>query len=80
MRNLHILSESSMRISEELQIKYPSIAWREIHAFRNVVVHDYLGLELKQIWDIIKIDVLDLKDSIVQYSVSLTEVTLLPNP
>lgn len=65
LRNLQILSESSMRVSEELQMKYPSVAWREMHAFRNVVVHDYLGLELNQIWDIIMIDLIHLKDKII---------------
>lgn len=66
LRNLQTLSESSMRISEELQNKYPSVAWREMHAFRNVVVHDYLGLELDQIWDIIMIDLLQLKEKMVR--------------
>src|SRR4051812_1094255 len=66
LRNLHTLSESSTHISNELQSKYPSVAWREIHAFRNVVVHDYLGLELNQIWDIIMIDLLDLKKNAIQ--------------
>jgi len=66
LRNLQTLSESSMRVSEELQLKYPSVAWREMHAFRNVVVHDYLGLELNQIWDIIMIDLIQLKEKVTQ--------------
>ena len=49
LRNLQTLSESSMRVSQELQTRYPTVSWREMHAFRNVVVHDYLGLELDQI-------------------------------
>ncbi|MEP7235760.1 MAG: HepT-like ribonuclease domain-containing protein [Ignavibacteriota bacterium] len=66
LRNLHTLSESSTHVSSELQLKYPSVAWREIHAFRNVVVHDYLGLELNQIWDIIMIDLLELKETVTR--------------
>jgi uncharacterized protein with HEPN domain len=64
LRNLHTLSESSTRISEELQEQNPDIPWREIKAFRNVVVHDYLGLELDQIWDIIVIDLPPVKAAI----------------
>ena len=64
LRNLHTLSESSMKISPELQIKYKDVAWREIAAFRNVVVHDYLGLELEQVWEIIVKDIPVLKEQI----------------
>ncbi len=54
LRNLHTLSESMQRISEDLKIRYPAVQWREIAAFRNVIVHDYLGIDLDQIWDIIE--------------------------
>lgn len=33
-------------------------------AFRNVIVHDYLGIDLKEIWDIVQRDLPNLKDSI----------------
>jgi uncharacterized protein with HEPN domain len=65
LRNLHTLAESSTRISEELQIRYPQVAWQEMGAFRNVVVHDYLGLELDQIWDIVIVDLPPLKEVIL---------------
>jgi uncharacterized protein with HEPN domain len=65
LRNLHTLSESSTRVSNELQSQYPAVAWREMRAFRHVVVHDYLGLELAQIWDIIEIDLPPVKQAIL---------------
>ena len=49
------------RISTDLKLKYPAIKWREITAFRNVIVHDYLGVDLDQIWDIIERDLPVLK-------------------
>jgi uncharacterized protein with HEPN domain len=64
LRNLHTLSESAIRITDELKKKYDDIAWREIHAFRNVVVHDYLGLELNQVWNILAADLPVLKKGI----------------
>lgn len=53
LRNLHTLSESIQRISPDLETKYPDVRWREISAFRNIIVHDYLGVDLERIWDII---------------------------
>jgi uncharacterized protein with HEPN domain len=64
LRNLHTLSESVQHISEELRAQYSELDWRAIIAFRNVVVHDYLGIDLNQIWDIIERDLPDLKHTI----------------
>lgn len=64
LRNLHTLSESTQRLSDELKDKYPDVDWRTIAAFRNVVVHDYLGVDLDRIWDIVEDDLPILKNKI----------------
>ena len=61
MRNLQVLAESVQRLSDDLRQKYPATEWRNIAAFRNVAVHDYLGIDLKQIWDIVTADLPVLK-------------------
>jgi uncharacterized protein with HEPN domain len=57
LRNLQTLTESTQRLSAELKATRPDIDWRRISAFRNVVVHNYLGIDLEQIWTIIQQDV-----------------------
>jgi len=64
LRNLHTLSESVQRLSEPLKAKHPEVDWRTISAFRNVVVHDYLGIDLDQVWDIVQDDLPGLKQSV----------------
>jgi uncharacterized protein with HEPN domain len=64
LRNLHALSESVQRISENIKTRYPMIDWRSISGLRNVVVHDYLGIDLPRIWDIVEKDLPDLKNKI----------------
>ncbi len=64
LRNLHTLSESVQRISENLKTRYPMIDWKSISGFRNVVVHDYLGIDLPRIWDIVEKDIPDLKEKL----------------
>ncbi len=54
VRNLQIMSESSQRLAETIKTNYPGIAWREISGFRNVLVHDYLGLDLDMIWSVVE--------------------------
>ncbi len=64
VRNLQTLSESSQRLSEEVKNTQASIDWRAIAGFRNVLVHDYLGLDLETIWIVIEQDLPVIKDAL----------------
>ena len=64
LRNLHTLSESTQRLSDALKDQHPAVDWTSIAAFRNVVVHDYLGIDLPRIWDIVERDLPTLKRAI----------------
>jgi len=66
LRNLHRLTEATQRISPDLKYKHPQVDWRTISAFRNVVVHDYLGVDLARIWDVVEKDLPDLKQNITE--------------
>ena len=61
LRVLQILAESTQRISDGLKASHPEVDWRSISAFRNVIVHGYLSIDLKRIWDIVENDLRDLK-------------------
>lgn len=64
IRNLQTLAESTKRLSEPLKAGRPEVDWRNIAGFRNVVVHDYLGIDLKQVWQIVEQDLPSLETSI----------------
>ena len=49
IRNLQTLAESSQRMSEPLRSRYSEIDWRALAGFRNVLVHDYLGVDLESV-------------------------------
>lgn len=53
LRHLQTMTESTQRLSEALEDRHPEVEWRRIIAFRNVLVHDYLGIDLERIWEII---------------------------
>jgi uncharacterized protein with HEPN domain len=61
LRNLQTMAESTQRLSESRKVTYPGIHWRRIAAFRNVLVHDYLGIDMEMIWDIVQRDVPEVK-------------------
>jgi uncharacterized protein with HEPN domain len=53
LRNLQTLAESTQRISDPLKVLHPEIDWRAIAGFRNILVHDYLGINLERVWEIV---------------------------
>ena len=61
IRNLQIMAESSQRMSDDLKSQFPSIPWREIAGFRNILVHDYLGIDCDAIWSVVEQDLPELK-------------------
>lgn len=65
IRNLQTMAESTQRLSDELKEQHPEIEWYRIAAFRNVLVHDYLGIDIEAIWEITQRDVPDLKQVIL---------------
>lgn len=61
IRNLQIMMESSQRISSELQAQYPHIPWRTMSGFRNILTHDYLGVDLLVVLDVVENELPALK-------------------
>jgi uncharacterized protein with HEPN domain len=61
LRNLHTLTESTQRLSESLKALHSEVEWKRISAFRNVVVHNYLGIDMLRVWDNVANDLPVLK-------------------
>ncbi|MDO9287781.1 MAG: DUF86 domain-containing protein [Thermodesulfovibrionales bacterium] len=54
VRNFEIIGEASGKVPQEIRDKYPSVEWKRISDFRNVLAHEYFGIKYKIMWDIIK--------------------------
>ena len=65
LRNLQTMSESTQRLSDGLKERHPEVEWNRIAAFRNVLVHDYLGLDMETIWEIVHHDTPQLKVAVL---------------
>ena len=62
IRNLQTLAESAKRISSESQQLASPIPWKQIVGFRNLVVHEYLRVDLEFVWQIVNVDLPLLKE------------------
>lgn len=64
VRNLEIIGEASKNISEEIKQKYDDVEWRKIIGLRNIVVHDYFGVDYEIVWQIITNELLPFKEQL----------------
>lgn len=53
IRNLEIIGEASKNLPEEVKVKYPDIPWKRMVGLRNIAIHEYFGVDLEIIWEII---------------------------
>ena len=61
IRNLEIIGEATKRISKPLKTQYPDIPWRNIAGLRDVLIHDYMGVDLESVWNVVAKDLPTLK-------------------
>jgi uncharacterized protein with HEPN domain len=61
LRNLQTLSEATQRLSDALKAAHPAVEWDRIAAFRNVLVHNYLGIDLETVWRVVEEEIPALK-------------------
>ena len=66
VREIEIIGEAVKNISESLKNKHPEIQWKEIAGTRDKMVHHYFGVDLNIVWDIVKINLPDLKSKILK--------------
>lgn len=66
LRNLHTMTETSQRLSSELKASNPDVEWATLVAFRNVLVHDYLGIDAEVVWTVVFQDLPVFKGKILK--------------
>ncbi|MBU0701930.1 DUF86 domain-containing protein [bacterium] len=66
IRNFEIIGEAANNIPKGIQQKYPYVEWKEMVGFRNVIIHDYFGINLKTVWNTVKNNIPLLKEHIIK--------------
>jgi uncharacterized protein with HEPN domain len=73
LRNLQTMSEATQRLSDAAKLTQPNVEWARISAFRNVLVHNYLGIDLELIWKVIEADLPELKRAVSEMLLNITK-------
>lgn len=64
--NIAVIAEASKKIPIDIKNAFPQIPWRKIMAMRNKVIHEYFGIDLEVLWNVVEVDILELKDQITK--------------
>ncbi|MBI2345621.1 MAG: DUF86 domain-containing protein [Deltaproteobacteria bacterium] len=72
VRNFEIIGETTKQLSQTLKDRYPDIPWKRVAGFRDVLIHDYMGIDLEEVWGIIEKSLSSLERQIRAILDSLT--------
>ena len=64
IRAIEVIGEASNRIPPEIKTKSQEIPWREMGGMRNLLIHDYFGVNTQVVWETAKKDLPELKNKI----------------
>ncbi len=54
IRNLEIIGEAAKNISDDIRASHPEVEWKKIAGLRDILIHQYFGIDQDIIWDILQ--------------------------
>lgn len=64
VRSLEIIGEAVKNLPDDFRRKYPQIEWKKLAGLRDVLIHQYFGINYELVWDIVKNKVPELKNKV----------------
>jgi uncharacterized protein with HEPN domain len=63
IRNFEIIGEATKKLNDDFRAKYPEIEWKKIAGMRDKLIHDYIGVDIWAVWNVVEdiVPTLDLQ-------------------
>ncbi len=67
LRNLEVLGEAARNVPDEIRNELLQIEWRKLIAFRNMISHEYFGVDYELVWDVVENKLEPLRSVLLDY-------------
>jgi uncharacterized protein with HEPN domain len=64
LHDFAIIGEAASHVPEDVAARHPEIAWRQMRAFRNIIVHEYGSVRTAIVWETVENDLRPLIESL----------------
>jgi uncharacterized protein with HEPN domain len=54
VRNLEVIGEAVKKLPEDLRAQHSAVEWKKIAGLRDILIHEYFGLDAEIVWDIVQ--------------------------
>jgi len=73
IRSLEVMGEAVKKIPVEIRDRYPEVPWKYIAGMRDKLIHEYHGVDLEIVWEVVKKEVPPLKQLFEKILIDLKE-------
>jgi uncharacterized protein with HEPN domain len=64
IRQLEIVGEAAKRLSPQVLSHSPDVPWRQVAGMRDVLIHDYMGVDLERVWNVLQQDLPSMRRAV----------------
>jgi uncharacterized protein with HEPN domain len=66
VHHLQIMGEAAARLGRDFHQAHPEVPWPEVVAMRNVLVHEYFGVDLNELWNMVQRDLKTIQEQVAR--------------
>lgn len=67
IRNVEVIGEAAKRVTAATRTRLPELDWKAICGMRDVLIHDYIGVDLDEVWNVASSRIPELQAALEQF-------------